>query len=579
MLLSIISGLLLVSCFGGGSDSATFSVPANSCDSNLQAQFCESSLSFTDGDPLAGCSWFLNNTGQNSFAAAGGSDAINSEFIDLNMINTAANYTGQGVKVAVSDSGLEITHEDLVDNVLLGQSKNYNISPPYFGNPGIEGTDGDHGTSVAGIIAARDNNQKGGRGIASRASIVGLNFINSAQSLAIKIDQADGNYDIFNQSWGLVPNSGNDVIEPSYLAQLKSGVETLRSGKGAIYVKASGNSFNQGVNSNMDPYNTNPYTIVVGSITASGVSASYSQGCSCNLISAPGGEFGINEPAIITTDVMGGLSGYSKGELSFLANTFEDGNEFNPTCSYTSTFNGTSSAAPMVSGAVALMLEANPNLEWRDVRHILISTAKKIHASVSDFDSNLISSLPPSPSGHTWEQGWRTNDAGYDFHNWYGFGTIDIDAAVAMAETYSVDLQVYNESVTAGGDWAYTTGDIMTAIPDNSSTGVTEMINVTHNMTVESVQLRVNITHPHSGDIGIELTSPNGTKSILLNVNNYFKAANNIDNMVLISNMFYGESSMGTWAVKVIDGAQDDTGEITRIDMKINGRAATQLTF
>lgn len=562
-------GLALTSCGGSGDSNAEV----------LTASSCTSSASITDGDPSAGCAWHLNNTGQSSFSNSGGSSTLNSEFIDLNMLVAGSKYSGKGISVAISDSGLQISHEDLSPNVMAGASKNYTQAAPYFGNPGIEGLDGDHGTSVAGIIAARAGNSLGSRGIASEASIAGLNFINSAQNLAIKLDQIGGNYDIFNQSWGLVPNNGNESIEPDYLNQLKNGVYNLRGGKGAIYIKASGNSFNSGVSSNMDPYNSNPYTIVVGSISASGISASYSQSGSCNLISAPGGEFGVNEPAIVTTDVAGCNSGYSKTELSFAANDYEKGGAFNPYCNYTSTFNGTSSAAPMVSGAVALILEANPALNWRDVRHILISTAKKIHASAADINSNLVSSLPAVPAGHVWEQGWETNNAGYEFHNWYGFGTLDIDAAVAMAETYAMDLQVYNESVLAGGAWAYQSGVLATTIPDNSATGVTEMLNVTHAMTVESVQLKLSITHDFSGDLGIELTSPNGTKSILLNVNNSFKNSDNLSDMVLLSNKFYGEASAGTWAIKVIDGAPSNVGTITDIQMKINGRAATAITF
>ena len=309
----MIIGLITYSC------SKKSKVTLNSCQLNPPQSYCSSTIDFTNGDPLSACSWHLNNTGQKSFSNAGGSDALNSEFIDLNLLNAASNYNGQGITIAISDSGLQINHEDLEENILQGKSKNYNLSPPYFGNPGIDGTEGDHGTSVAGIIAARDNNGKGSRGIASRASIAGFNFITSDQTLPLKLDQASGEYDIFNQSWGVVPSSGNIVIEPEYLNQLKYGVESLRDNKGAVYVKASGNFFDQGVNSNMDPYNTNPYTIVVGSITASGTSASYSQAGSCNLISAPGGEFGINEPAIITTDVMGD-SGYSRSDISNLLN-------------------------------------------------------------------------------------------------------------------------------------------------------------------------------------------------------------------------------------------------------------------
>ena len=56
---------------------------------------------------------------------------------------------------------------------------------------------------------------------------------------------------------------------------------------------------------------------------------------------------------------------------------FENKSE-NKNCNYTANLNGTSFAAPIVSGAVALILEANPDLNWRQVKHILAYTAKKI---------------------------------------------------------------------------------------------------------------------------------------------------------------------------------------------------------
>ena len=99
------------------------------------------------------------------------------------------------------------------------------------------------------------------------------------------------------------------------------------------------------------------------------------------------------------------------------------------------------------------------------------------------------------------------------------------------------------------------------------------------NLKVESVQIKVNIQHPFTGDIGLELTSPSGTKSILLNVNNSFQDAVNIQNMVLLSNMFHGENSQGSWTLKVIDGSAGDTGVLQNWELKINGGASNQLNF
>ena len=141
-----------------------------------------------------------------------------------------------------------------------------------------------------------------------------------------------------------------------------------------------------------------------------------------------------------------GLTIVSK--VLYPVNIFEYNHSLNTVCNYTSTMNGTSSAAPIVSAASALLLESNPNLTWRDVKHILASTARQVDSSLTNTEhpSNIYRSLTDFDlSGHVYEQGWVTNGAGYKFHNWYGFGAIDVDAAVAMAKSYSVNLGTFSD--------------------------------------------------------------------------------------------------------------------------------------
>ena len=73
-------------------------------------------------------------------------------------------------------------------------------------------------------------------------------------------------------------------------------------------------------------------------------------------------------------------------------------------------------------------------------------------------------------------------------------------------------------------------------------------------MIIEAVQIKVNITHDRTGDLGIELISPKGTRSVLFNINNGFSDDQNLTNMVLLSNAFYGENSSGQWTIRVVDG-------------------------
>jgi len=93
--------------------------------------------------------------------------------------------------------------------------------------------------------------------------------------------------------------------------------------------------------------------------------------------------------------------------------------------------NGTSSAAPNASAAVALMLEANPNLTVRDVKHILTNTAKQIDSGNTGVSSTTLL----TGSTIVLDQGWVKNAANYWFYTWYDFGAIDATAAVSMAKS------------------------------------------------------------------------------------------------------------------------------------------------
>lgn len=549
-----------------------------------------------NGDPLRSYQWHLNNTGQSSFALTGG---VAGKDIDAYEVYQNGIF-GSGVKIAVSDAGGEINHDDLYQNIIDNASKDYTLAPPYLGNPIASSA---HGTAVAGLIGARGWNNIGVTGVAPYAGLAIFQFLESAQSLSILIDQASGNFDIFNYSYGdtLYYDTQSD---PDYLDHIKSMVANGRGGKGSIFVKAAGNEYLQyddaqsptvcaSHNANFPFENESPYLLVVGAVNADGVRASYSNTGSNIWVSGPGGEYGFNYPAMVTTDLPTCFKGYAKA-APFVYNDFEYGHSLNEKCNFTSTMNGTSSAAPVVSGVIALMLEANPNLTNRDVKHILAMTATKVdiafnnggyhnsHPSVNDSSCSSI-----TLSGHTYEQGWVPNGASLTFSNAYGFGLVNAQAAVAMATNFAsdplswlpigtlvetnpnFDLSTYRRD-SSNNPGAGFPKDITDAHKD----GVTDTINVniSGNLNVESVQVKVQVSHTYSGDLGIELTSPSGTKSILMNINNSFLLGGDQNlNITLGSHAFYGETANGNWTLKVIDGLSGDTGHLTRWDLNILG--------
>ncbi len=111
--------------------------------------------------------WQIINSGQTAFSANPGTAGE-----DMNMNQALEDHlTGKGVKVAVVDEGFEIAHEDLVSNA------EPNGSWDFVGNdndPTKAANDGDHGTSVGGLVGAVSGNGKGGQGAAPGTIFSGI---------------------------------------------------------------------------------------------------------------------------------------------------------------------------------------------------------------------------------------------------------------------------------------------------------------------------------------------------------------------------------------------------------------------
>jgi len=526
--------------------------------------------------------WHLDNTGQLNFGSTAG---IASKDINVDTV-ISEGYTGKGVKVAVVDSGLEINHEDLAANVINGGSFNFLDSST---DPTSNTSTGDHGTSVAGIIAAVGWNDLGVRGVAPDVDLKAFNMLKASSNANVISSLGGQTYsndvDIFNLSYGF-DNKSSGMPNSGVLAQYVDGITNLRGGKGAIYIKSAGNGFrgfgdpaadcvaarSQGVtcqNASMDAENIIPYQILVGALNASGTKTSYSTAGSAIWISAPGGEYGddVNvigpgtdywfTPAIMTTDQSTCDKGYVRSSMGYVGNEFENkgSHSLNSSCNYTSVFNGTSSAAPVASGVVALLLEANPTLTWRDVKHILASSAVQVDANIAAVEI----------SGQIITPAWTTNAAGYKFHNYYGFGGIDAASALNLAKNYSAgSLGTY---LRPNGEES---GDLNLAIPDNDTDGRVNTINYGGNLTIENLRVWMCLSHTRPSDIGIALTSPQGTRSVLLNPFTGLENTNSC--FYLSSNAFYGESSVGDWEIKLTDWKAGTSGSIVEWLLEIAGR-------
>lgn len=464
---------------------------------------------FTPDDPLFPNQWHLNNTGQ------GGGTAGE----DVNITGAWDTYKGTGTVIAIVDDGLEIGHEDLAPNVLAGESYDYTDGD---GDPSPTGTGDNHGTSCAGVAAARGNNATGVSGAAPEASLVGFRLLgaetdaNEADALTRSGDLVD----VYSNSWGPLDTGVLEGPGPLTRDALAYGVMLGRNGLGSIYTWAGGNGLHNGDNSNQDGYTNSRYTIAVAASTDGGVQTFYSES-GANIV--------VNVP--------------SNGGASAITTTDRTGSDGDDAGNYTSSFGGTSSAAPLVSGIVALMLEANPNLTWRDVQHILMSTAFKNDPTDSD---------------------WTTNAAGYPINHKYGFGRVDAQAAVAAAATWtSAGPEVMTPEISSSPDLA---------IPDNDSVGVSDTINVPYDIDTESVRICFSSTdHSYRGDLDILLTSPLGTKSHLAALNVNADRDDYYDNWCFSSVRHYGEQGQGVWTLQVSDQLASDTGTFQSWSIQIYG--------
>ncbi|WP_375145326.1 S8 family peptidase [Vibrio parahaemolyticus] len=534
-------------------------------------------------DPLYSEQWHLDNTGQTAFAA---NPAVAGN--DLNTkLTQAMGIAGIGVKVAVIDSGVQIDHPDLAGNVVTG-SRNF-VEDSLFPSSYPVDTNG-HGTAVAGLISAVGNNGEGGRGVASRSSLVGFNWL-ANQTLEgwlishgmDRMDPATRDVRVFNQSYGFSPINpiAFDENDPQFKLEMdvmQNVSETNAWGRGALFVKSAGNGYryfntgrffvlpsdffagggNQGLpmhNSAQSYDNSSYFNLVTSALRADGTRASYSSVGANVWVAAPAGEYGQDFPAMVTTDLMGCEEGQNTSD-GLGINGLHGGTELDPNCNYTSTMNGTSSAAPNTSGAIAAIMSTNHALSARDIRALLAETARVTdaeHPGVQlEFTNNkgeLVSYEAISP--------WQKNAAGVNFHTFYGFGAVDLDEAMKRARMTNNVLPA--QIITP---WANNATEV--SVPDASLAGGSSNIAITDDITVESVQVKLTLEHSRLPDLAIELVSPSGTRSVLQTPRNGLVGQSldpNItgyENQLMLSNQFYGENAKGEWTLRAIDTNGDE---------------------
>ena len=474
----------------------------------------------SQSDLLYTCQWHLNNTGQFS----GGDGA------DINVEEVWATNKGEGVTIAIVDKGVQLNHEDLRENVGAGLSHDYHSLSIFEANSGHP-----HGTAVAGIAAARDN-LWGVRGVAPRATIYSLNLARAdsffASDMIDVLTREAAVTGVSSNSWALTGAGKPLVPGIAWEMAAEQGATTGFGGKGIVYVHSGGNFHGNGDNANLNGLANFHTSVAVCAIGYNGRRAVYSERGASLWVCAPAA-------GITTTDT---------------------GNF------YTRTFSGTSAAAPIVSGVVALIRAENPELTARDVKLILAGSARK---------------NDPRSSG--WAQAgvkYGSTSTRYNYSHDYGFGAVDAGAAVELAKTWAPlpterTIDVTSETLNLAVGEARADGTAGTAV--TSSLTLDPYVGF-----IEYIEVKVTFDHPSARDLQIQLRSPSGAVSTLA----YAATRNQFrflpgqpvefpDAFRFGSARHVGENAAGAWTLTVTDRLRQNTGSLTSWSIKAYGHGAT----
>lgn len=535
-------------------------------------------------DPLFPYQWNLLNTGQRAGIVPG-------EDIDIQGAWTGDPQTGRppltgaGINVSILDNGVQLDHPDLADNI--EPSAPFDPLDPARLDLDLIDNDGnawpaqnEHGTTVAGTVAAVGLNDRGIIGIAYRAGIVPVRVFGAPSqttdemlhsALLHRVDEnttanpGPGLVDVANASWFIEPWVTPVPLGPRSREALEEGTGRGRNGRGIVYVFSADHGghfvndmsddwlFNDG-DLNLNGYASSRFTIAVGPSDGQGRPTFYHE---------PGSGLLVNAPSSFLRREVGEFVDWAQDFVTLYSTApfpaFVPVPELpQPEAGLYSWFcGGASHAAAQVTGVVALMLELSPTLTWRDVQHILVRTAEQSGPP-----------LPPSPGppGPDFDaEGWQRTAGGHWFSHGLGFGRVNATGAVAMAHTW-VNLPAATP-LTASSEGAV-------VIPDGSASGASAEITLFNADGLRAEAIEVTITglsHPHHGDLEIDLVSPGGTRSRLMHARP--QAEVSLSGWLFTTVAHWDEDPGGPWRLEIRDrsSAVPGNGTLTGWTLTVHG--------
>ena len=446
--------------------------------------------------------------------------------------------TTTNVVVAVIDSGVDYTHQDLAANIWqnAGEISGNGIDDDRNGYvDDVRGWDfasddnnpmdeNGHGTHVAGTIGAVGNNGIGVSGVAWGAKIMALKFMDASGSGSLSdaiqaIDYARNmGAKVINASWG----------GGGFSAALQQAITRFQNA-GGIFVAAAGNESSN--NNLVAAYPANYSGVIsVGASTRTDSLASFSNyGTSVDVV-APGA-------SILST-----LPGNRYGNLS-----------------------GTSMASPHVAGAIALLWGQNTTLSAAAITNALLNnTDNVLRGSVSQYgriDLGKAAAALKGNSGTGSGSGNNTSENGNT-------------STTQARRVYATAAPRYLADAT----WRGTTS---TNIP----------IQIADDIRIDDINVNLSITHTWLRDLSVQLISPDGTvvnlvtrrggsgDNLIATIDDQATlSVTSISNALTVSGSFRGEqalsslrgkSAKGQWIIRITDNERGDVGQLLKAELDI----------
>lgn len=468
--------------------------------------------------------------------------------VNRQTINASANVEaahaltqGEGVTIAIVDTGIDIDHEEFASSgkIVAPRDTSSNDDNP---RPDLRGEN--HGTACAGVACG--DGKFGASGVAPRAKLMPIRMVSAlgSQGEANAFAwAADHGADVISCSWGPADGDWWDKSDPVHTAKvplpdstrlaIDYAVTNGRNGKGCVVLFAAGNGNEPVANDGYASYAKVLAIAACNDRSRRSVYSDFGQAVWCafpsNDMAFPSeGHPAPLTPGIWTTDRTG-RTGYNPGSTSGASPGDRAGN-------YTDNFGGTSSSCPGAAGVVALILARNSALRWDEVRDILRRSCDRIDPQGGQYDTN----------GHS---------------QFYGYGRLNAATAAQLA----VPLRPVDSVVI--------TRTYSEPVQDFQTTKVA--LEVGESATLANCKVHIDIQHSYIGDLVIKVIPPASMQVSAVTLHNRTGGGTkNLRRTYDVLNVpdlhtYQGKNAQGTWQLEVHDAARADVGTINSFGLEL----------